>query len=105
MRWVQRCPYMVNEITLLNFIFFICILFVCVRSWSYVGLLLLVECLWVLLYCLFVLVAQYLNDLAFFMGAILILILAAVELVVGLLCFVLYYHSSNSVSAQPVNSK
>jgi NADH:ubiquinone oxidoreductase subunit K len=76
-----------------------------VRAWGYIGTLLLVECLWVVLYSMFVLSARYTYELSFFMIAILILVLSAVELVVGLLCFIIYYHAFNSLSTTTPQSK
>lgn len=60
-------------------------------------MLLIVEGLWVLLYCLFISVAPSALELSFFMVALLILTLSAVELVLGLLCFVIFYHTVNAV--------
>lgn len=62
------------------------------------GTLLLVEGLWVLIYCLFIFMAPGLQDLSFFLTAILVLILSAVELVVGLLCFIIFYHTVNTLA-------
>ena len=96
---------MINELTLLNFIFLTCCILLLARSWGYIGTLLLVECLWVILYCLFIISARYLQDLSFFMVAIIILILSAVELVIGLLCFIIYYHTFNSLTTHSNTGK
>jgi NADH:ubiquinone oxidoreductase subunit K len=96
---------MVGELALLNFLFMVSILALLSRSWSYVGVILIIECLWVVLYALFITAAQYLDELSFFMVAFLILVLSAVELVIGLICFILYYNTFNLSSITPAQRK
>ena len=69
------------------------------------GTLLVVEALWVLLYCLFLASAPAAHEIAFFFAAVTVLILSAVELVLGLLCFIVFYHTTGAPVLRGVHAR
>lgn len=95
---------MSNGLFLLNFFFLFFFFLLLARSWGYVGTLLVVEALWVVLYSLFVTVAPATHELSFFFAAVVVLILSAVELVLGLLCFIIFYHTTGASAPHRASS-
>jgi NADH:ubiquinone oxidoreductase subunit K len=61
-------------------------------------LLVVFEALWVLLFAIVVTFAPEIGELGFFLLAIICLTISAVELTLGLLVFIVYYHVTNYIS-------
>jgi hypothetical protein len=71
-------------------------------AWTYIVMLLLVEAAWVGLCYLYARLALSFNDLGLMFTAMLILLLSAVELVLGLVLFVYHFHLTHTTThAQP----
>lgn len=76
---------------------FLILLLFC-RVWGLLGMLFIVECIWVSLYYLFIASAMLTHGLVTFFCAILILVLSAVEFIISLICFILYYNLFNTTT-------
>ena len=91
----------INEFFLLNLVFLTTLLAVLTKNYTFVITLLGIEICWVALVTTFILAAPGFNEVSFFMYAIMILILSAVELVVGLLLFMVLHGLTGYKSAGP----